>query len=176
MNKLSDEILNKYLDGEIDTSELADIKNELDNNPETVSRLRALKCVDDSLRHMETEPAPHNFTGRVMKAISAAQNSARPAANYFFRMVVAIFTGGVIAVLIAAFKITETGDGKSVIAPYSDKLKDAVNKNITSSQSFFSDPAVVLTISAFSLILLIAAYFTFESHKNFTKKLNSVTH
>ncbi|MFA7227609.1 MAG: hypothetical protein WC061_01125 [Melioribacteraceae bacterium] len=174
MNNPTDEILNRYIDGELDSDELATIKNEMNDNPELLSKLQALKSVDHSLRRMEVEHAPDAITEKVMKAISAARKSVKPAANHFFIAIISLFSVGVIAVLIAALQTAEKAGEKSAIAPYADKMKDAISKNISSLQSFFSNPGIILTIFAFSLVLLIAAYFTFESHKNFTKKLNSV--
>lgn len=175
MTKFTDEILNRYIDGELDASELAEVKIELEKDDILLSRLRALRAVDNSLRQIEIEHAPDNITEKVMKAISETAKAVKPRVNYFFAVMISIFSIGVIAVLIAAVRISEINAGQSHFNSYADKFKNVIGKNIISIQGFFSNPGVVLTISVLSLILLIFAYYAFESHKNFTKKLNSIS-
>ncbi|PKL81378.1 MAG: hypothetical protein CVV24_15555 [Ignavibacteriae bacterium HGW-Ignavibacteriae-3] len=175
MKEITDEILNRYIDGDLDASELAEVKNELEMDEKLLSRLRALRAVDNALRQMEIEHAPDYITEKVMNAISTAAKTVKPKVNYFFAAMISIFSIGVIAVLIAAIRTTEFDTSPTKLGSYADKFKDVIGKNIYTIQSFFSSPGVVLTISVLSLILLIFAYFTFESHKNFTKKLNSIS-
>ena len=92
MNKLTDEILNKYIDGELEPFELAEVKNEIERNDETLARLKALRLVDNSLKQMEIEYAPVNFSEKVMKAISDASKAVKPKISYFFVTIIALFS------------------------------------------------------------------------------------
>ena len=83
---------------------------------------------------------------------------------------------GILVVLAAVFRSAENENGPSALTPYADRVKELVGKNLTSLQSIFANPNVILVISVFSLILLVTAYFTFEAHKNFTKKIDSISH
>ena len=176
MNNITDEILNKYIDGELDLSEVEVVKNALEKDDRTVARLQALRMVDSSLRQMEVEHTSGNFTDNVMKAISAAKKAVKPKINYFFISIISIFSLGVIAVFFAAIQSYQKDNSPSAITPYADKVKQMFSQNLNAVQSIFSNPGVILVISVLSLILLITAFFTFESHKNFTKKLNSISH
>jgi len=176
MSKLTDEILNRYIDGELDSYELAEIKDELVKDDQALARLQALRMVDNSLRQMEVVSAPLNFTDKVMNAIAVAKKAVKPKINYFFVSIISIFSIGVLAVLIAAFRAAEKESGPSTIVPYADKVKEMISKNLISFQNIFANPNVALVISVLSLILLITAYFTIEAHKNFIKKLNSISH
>ncbi|MBA4406480.1 hypothetical protein C0389_04325 [bacterium] len=176
MSKLTDEILNKYIDGELDSYELKNVQNELEKDGFALARLRALRMVDNSLRQIEVEQTSVNFTDKVMKAIALTKSAVKPKVNYFFISITSIFSIGVLAALIAAFRSEEKSSGPSAITPYAERLKDLMGKNLTALQHIFADPNVMLIISVFSLILLVGAYFTFEAHKNFTKKLNSISH
>ncbi len=176
MSNINDEILNKYIDGELDLSEVEIVKNALEKDDRTVARLQALRMVDSSLRQIEVEHTSGNFTDNVMKAISAAKKAVKPKINYFFISIISIFSLGMIALLVTAFQSYQNDNSPSAITPYADKVKQMFSQNLTAVQSIFSNPGVILVISVLSLILLITAYFTFESHKNFTKKLNSISH
>ena len=175
MSNITDELLNRYIDGELDSSEMKALKDDLENDDNALSRLRALQAVDNSLRHMEADPTPEFFTDKLMKALGAMKKADKPKVNYFFLTVVSIFAAGVLAVFVAAVRSAEKINEPSAITSYSGKVKDLFGKNLALLQNVFSNPSVVLIISIFSLILLLTAYFTYESHKNFTKKLNSIS-
>ncbi len=176
MSKVTDEILNKYIDGELDFAEVEMVKNELEKDDKLIAKLQALRMVDSSLRQMEVEHTSGNFTDNVMKAISAAKKTVKPKINYFFISIILIFSAGVIAVFFAAIQSYQKDNSPSAITPYADKVKQMFSQNLTAVQSIFSNPDMIFLISVLSLILLITAFFTFESHKNFTKKLNSISH
>ncbi len=176
MSKLTDEILNRYIDGELDPSELKNLQNELNNDADALARLQALRIVDLSLRSLEVEKTSDVFTEKVMKVLAETRRVAKPRINYFFISIISIFSIGILAVLVAAFRSTENGSGSSTLTPYADRFRELIGKNINSLQSIFADPNVMLVISVFSLILLVTVYFTFEAHKSFTKKLNSILH
>lgn len=175
MSKLTDEILNKYIDGELDSFELKNVQNELEKDDAALARLKALRMVDSSLRQIEVEQTSVNFTDKVMKAIAVTKSVVKPKISYFFISIVSIFTVGVLAVLVAAFRFTEKGNSPSALVSYTDGFKELISKNLNSLQSILANPNVMLVISVFSLIILVAVYFTFEAHKNFTKKLNSIS-
>lgn len=176
MSNITDEILNKYIDGELDFSEVEMVKNELEKDERLIAKLQALRMVDSSLRQMEVEHTSGNFTDNIMKAISAAKKAVKPKINYFFVSIISIFSAGVIAVLVAAIRSYQKDNSPSAITSYADKVKELFSHNLTAVQGIFSNTEVMLIISILSLVLLITAYFTFESHKNFTKKLNSISH
>jgi len=173
MNKLTDEILNKYIDSELEPFELTEVKNEIEKNDEVLARLKALRLVDSSLKQMEVELAPANFSEKVMTAISNASKAVKPKISYFFVTIISLFSIAVLGVIVAAFKSIDDGNGQSTIAPYMDKAKELIGKNLTAFQTFFSNQNVLLVVSILTLILLITVYLTFEAHKNFKNKLNS---
>lgn len=176
MNKLTDEILNKYIDGELEPFELAEVKNEIEKNDEVLTRLKALRLVDSSLKQMEVEQAPVNFSEKVMKAISDASKTIKPKVSYFFVSIITLFSIGVLGVIIAAFRSIDNENGQPTMAPYVDKAKELIGKNLIEFQNFFSNENVLLVVSILTLILLVTVYLTFEAHKNFKNKLNHYTH
>jgi len=172
MKNITDEILNKYIDGELDPFEIAEIKNEIDNNVKVIARLKALRLVDSSLKQIEIEYAPVNFSEKVMKAISSASNVVKPKISYFFVTIISLFSIGVLTVIIAAFRSIDNESGQSTVAPYIDKAKGVIGKNLIEFQNFFANKNVLLVVSVLTLILLITVYLTFEAHKSFKNKLD----
>lgn len=176
MSKLTDEILNRYIDNELDQSELAEVKSELENNEEALTHLRALRAVDNSLNQIEIESAPLHITEKIMKALVEKSNAAKPKVSYFFVSVFSAFIIGIIAVLIAAFRMSDNGKNILPDVPTFNFIKDFFNKKVVTLHTFFSDQNVLLVVSIFTLLLFVTVYFTFESHKNFKNKLNNVLH
>jgi len=176
MSKITDEILNKYIDGELDTFELKNVQAELEKDNSALARLQALRSVDNSLRQIEVDETSANFTDKVMNAIALTKSVVKPKISYFFISIISIFSAGVLAVLITAFRSAQSEKNSTTLAPYVDRLKEFLDKNLNSLHGIFANSNVILIISVLSLILLISVYFTVEAHKNFTKKLNSISH
>ena len=175
MNNKTEEILNKYIDGELDPFEITEMKNEIENNAETIARLKALRLVDSSLKQMEVEPAPANFSEKVMKAISNVSKTVKPKISYFFVTIISLFSIGVLGIVVAAFRSIDDGNGQSSVTPYIDKAKGVISKNLVEFQNFFANKNVLLVVSVLTLILLVTVYLTFDAHKNFKNKLKSIS-
>ncbi len=175
MSKLTDEMLNKYLDGDLEVSDLEAVKEELNSDPDALARLRALRAVDATLKTIEADHAPENISDRIMKKISAGKYTVKTAPAHFFISIISILLVGIISVTVAAFRSASHSSANNNLVDYTDKIKNTLVKNAESAQNFFSNPGVVFTVGALTIIFLIAAYFTIESHKNFTKKFNSLS-
>ncbi len=70
MNLLPDEILNKYLDGELDTQKSAEVEELLKNSEADRKRFNVLKLIHEELSLIEEDKVPNSFTNRVMANIS----------------------------------------------------------------------------------------------------------
>jgi hypothetical protein len=176
MTKIDDELLNRYIDNELDGVELSELKSILDKDEEALARLKALRTVDNSLRHIETELAPNGFTEKLMDKISTASKMVKPKVSYFFVTIISIFSVAIISTIVFAFKNLKTNESQSNANPVFDQIKDFANKNFSFLESLFKENAVLTIGTMLSLILLFAAFFSFESYKNFKNKLNSFSH
>jgi hypothetical protein len=175
MINLNDEILNKYIDNELSSVELAEVKAELNKNEEALIRLRALRLVDSSLRKMEHETAPENFTEKIMQALANVPKTLKPKGSYFFALIITIFSIGILAIFIAGFRMTDTANNETLPAVTSlNQAKNYIDKNINVLLAFLTNQNVLFVLSMLSLILLVAVYFSIESYKSFKNKLNSI--
>lgn len=173
MNKLTDELLNKYIDGELDSSELDEVRTELQKDETAVAQLKSLRMVDNTLKQIETVHVPEGFTERIMKLIAAKTKAVKPKVSYFFISVISLLLVGIAVVLASVILIHSTDANISVSSQLLNNAKASAEKNFALLQKFFSDSNVMLVMSVLSLILLIGAYLTLEAHKNFKNKLNS---
>jgi len=167
-----DELLNRYIDNELDTPELTGLDDLIDKDPEALKELKAMKLVEKSLKKMEYENAPLNTTYTVMLKIASAKKIKR--SNWFFWTVVSFFSLCIAAVLIYSFsiyspsasEISSGGDLNAVKNFFSDKAK-SINK-------IFSGEDIKLLGAVISLLLIVTGYFILESHRNLKNKLKSL--
>ncbi len=176
MNKINDEMLNRYIDNELDSEELSELKTELEKNSDAVTRLKALQTVDNSLRQMQNDLAPQSFTEKLMSKIQSVAQSAKPKVSYFFISIISIFSVGIVSLLIFAIEGMKTEDAKSNLDPVFQQVKEFAGKNLGFIEIMFKTNTILLVGAMLAVIMLFTAYFTFESHKNFKNKLNSISH
>lgn len=169
MKSKYDELLNKYLDNELDPAELAEFSQLIENDDEAVKSLKAMKAIEQSVRKIEFEPAPGNVTYDVMKKIASVNKVKR--SNWFFWLVVSVFLIGIAAVTfysIQSYKPSAEGMGaeKTITA-----VKDFFGEKTQSINSVLKSPDIKLIGTVLTLLFLITGYFVFESHRNLRNKL-----
>jgi len=175
MKKNIDELLNNYIDNQLTPEEIDELQAFLKNNVQVERKLKALRTVHQSLLQLETEQAPMDFTERFMKKLSSAKSVSHKK-NYFFYAVVGFF--GFLLVGILAFVIFSINwNFESMnLSGYIEQAKNGIEKNGNQALSIFKNKTVLMISSSMVLLLLILAYFGFESHKNLKKKINSFSH
>lgn len=175
MKKNIDELLNDYIDNQLSTEEVEEVNSLLESNSNAVQKLKALRSVHQSLQKLEYEQAPIGFTDRFMKRLGSAPTLSKRK-NYFFYSVVGVF--GFLLIGILAFVILSINwNFESMhLSGYIEQAKNGIEKNGSQALSIFKNKTVLMISSSMVLLLLILAYFGFESHKNWKKKLNSFSH
>jgi len=169
-----DELLNKYIDGELQSDELEEVQQLL-KNEDNVKRLKALRVVDNSLRMLEDDLAPADFTSKIMKTLSRNSTNVKLSKNYFASAINVIFAVSILATFVFIFSQVKLDYSSSGI---DSKLNDTVNSIIKSTLpllTFFKNKSVMFFGSSLSLILLLGAYYLIEGHKIFKKRIESFT-
>ena len=69
MIQITDEILNKYLDSELNREEAEQVKSALRNSEELQRKFNALKLVQDKLSILKEDEVSAGFTEKLMKKI-----------------------------------------------------------------------------------------------------------
>lgn len=169
MKKITDEILNKYIDSELSASEIEELKNMLASNPDALEKLKALRFVDSSLRTMEHDKAPDHIAGSIMSRIESL-SIVKGKSFYFFYWIVGVFSLMILGLVGYIFSLISPADSGS-----SSILDNITNYFSSFSISFnlgLSSNLILLIGASLSIILLIAFYFLVASHREFKNSLS----
>jgi len=177
MIHITDEILNKYLDGELRLSETEQVKSAIVNSEELQKKFNALKIVHDNLSIIKEDEVNLSFTDNLMKKI-VKRTAVPKQQKYFIASVVTFIT--LLCLVIFGFSISATisttsssiGDSKSVLDSVSG-LSEGLVKTL---QQLFSGTGLSIIGSIFSIIVLISGYFFFEMQKRAKAHLSNGQH
>jgi anti-sigma factor RsiW len=165
MNLLSDEILNKYLDGELDKNQSAEIEEILNKSDNDRKRFIALKLIHKELSLMQEDKVSADFTNNVMARVN--KKFALPKQqNYFIVSITSILV--LVCLVIVTYVVTAV---ISSSAPQTESLQitETVNRFgsglILELKRLFSGKNLSIIGSVFSLGILISGYFFFEHQK-----------
>jgi len=163
MNTMSDDILNKYLDGELSRDEMREVEETIKNSREDRMGLNALQNIDSSLKSLKLLEVKSNFTSIVMNKIQKSLRS-RQEQKKFIVSIVSIFLVMCLAIVAAVgFEIIRNFNPGTSMA-----IKESV-KYISSATEFISEIINSRNISivggVFSFGLVISAWFFFDYSK-----------
>jgi hypothetical protein len=174
VNHITDEILNKFIDNELTTSELTQINDHIKICNECLTRLKAQKVVDNKLKRIDTYLAPLNFTEKVMKKISATAVKFKPKKSYFFRVVFSVFIIGALAVLAFAFANIPASSSANETMEWTKFFSSIVPKLLSGYESSLSKSSVSLIGTILTFILFVSGYFVYESHRKVKNQINKM--
>ena len=165
MNLLSDEILNKYLDGELDKNQSAEIEEILNKSENDRKRFSALKLIHKELSLMQEDKVSVDFTNNVMARVN--KKFALPKQqNYFIISIsslLVLICIGIVAYVVTAIIVSSAPQTESL------QITETVNRFgsglILELKKLFSGKNLSIIGSVFSLGILISGYFFFEQQK-----------
>lgn len=177
MIQITDEILNRYLDGELNREETEMVNTALSNSEELQRKFNALKLVHDNLSIFREDEVSLGFTQKLMNQIKTKSKVPKQQ-KYFITTVVAFII--ILCLVIFGFSISamisatssSIGDSKSVFDSVSG-LSEGLVKTL---QQLFSGAGLSIIGSIFSIIVLISGYFFFEMQKRTKANLGSGQH
>ncbi len=171
MKELTNEILNKLIDNELNNSEIDELHNLIKNNEKLLSRTKAHQMVDNVLKKLEIEEAPQNTTelimGKITQSVLAKENK-----NGFFKFMMGTFAVSIIGVI--GFVLSSKPTSQGVSESYLSTLKNKLLENLGSLSLPISNDLLLVISSALTVIIMISGYFIFEEHKSFKQKLDSI--
>ena len=164
MIKLDDDILNKYIDGELDSSLAQQIKIQLESSPEDMNKYKALLFIHNELRRLPVDDVSPNFTANLMLKIQRSLKSKKEQ-NLFVISILSFFfliSLGIIGYLLANYIFTAEPGSSDFLTQLTQRSEDFV----TLLRNFFSKGNVSIIGSIFSFVILISGYFFYESVKH----------
>ena len=165
MNLLSDEILNKYLDGELDKNQSAEIEEILNKSENDRKRFSALKLIHNELSLTQEDKVSADFTNNVMAKLN--KKFALPKQQNYFIISIASILGlfclGIVVYVVATIISSSAPQTESL------QITETVNRFgnglILELKKLFIGKNLSIIGSVFSLGILISGYFFFEQQK-----------
>jgi anti-sigma factor RsiW len=172
MRKLNDEILNKYIDGELDYSTLQDVNNVLLDSVEDKKQLQTLLAIHNGLKKLEEEHVSENFTNIVMNRLRLQKKSYKEQRT-FVVVVSSIFMLLIIAVIgtVIYFGLSQSSNAERSIS-YSQNIIKFMQSVVLLMSQIFTPKGISIFGSVISLGILISGYFFFESLKATKQKIH----
>lgn len=167
MIQISDEILNRYLDGELSREEVEQVKSAVHNSKELMIKFNALKLVHENLTALKEDEVNPGFTEKLMKQIVKRRSVVPKQQKYFIASIATFITllclvifGFAISAVISATP-TSAEESKTVV----DSVSNLSNGIVNIVKQIFKGQGLSIIGSIFSLIILISGYFFFEMQK-----------
>jgi len=164
MIELNDNILNKYIDDELDSSLAQQIKIQLESSPEDMNKYKALLFIHNELRRLPVDDVSPNFTANLMLKIQRSLKSKKEQ-NLFVISILSFFfliSLGIIGYLLANYIFTAEPGSSDAITQLTQRSEEFV----TLLRNFFSKGNISIIGSIFSFVILISGYFFYESVKH----------
>ena len=172
MIQITDEILNKYLDGELSVEEVKQIKSTLHNSDELQRKYNALKLVHDSLSFLKEDEVSPAFTEKLMKQL-VVRTTVPKQQKYFIASVVTFIS--ILCLVIFGFSISAIISASSSSKEETKSVFDSGGL-VEALQQLFSGAGLSIIGSIFSIIVLISGYFFFEMQKRTKADLGNGQH
>lgn len=172
MKYISDEILNKYIDGELNPEEINSINKLLLTDSDLKKRLSSLNKVNTELKKIGVDEVSVAFTQRVMQRISKKYRVPKEQKLFitsiisFFSVVCVSILGYIVINIAGEVSETVSSGAEKTVSNYSQSL-------IQSLVSTFSGLNISVFGSILSIVLLVSGYFFFEMSKQSKTKLSN---
>jgi anti-sigma factor RsiW len=164
MIELNDDLLNKYIDGELDREMMQQVKVKLESSHQDMMKYRMLLSVHNELKKIPPEEVSSSFTSNLMLKVQRSLKSKREQ-NFFIVSVLSLFfliCIGIIGYLLANYIFTAQPNSSDVVTRFTVRSEDF----ITLLKNFFSKGNISIIGSVFSFILLVSGYFFYDSLKH----------
>jgi hypothetical protein len=173
MIEFTDEILNRYIDGELSPDEIAEVKRILGSSEDARKRLNAMKLVHEHLKNYPEKETPPGFSSILMRKI--IRRPEPKGQKYFIISVSSFFVLISLSIIgYLASYILSTGERSAENNNTFENLKYLMEKLVLGIKSLFTAGNVSLIGFIFSFAIIISAYFFFDSHNKAKAKLTKL--
>jgi len=174
MKKLSDEILNKYIDGELSSDEFSEVNEILQSSDEDRIRLAALKAVHKNLKGIKGYKVSSDFTLMLMGKIRSTSKKKKEDKR-LFTVISSIFISlSLIFIGYAFYLVLPEAASSNNVNQNVDSYLNSFVKALSSFANLLNSQNVSIIGFVFSIIVLISGYFFFESHKETKKRIQKL--
>ncbi|MGD8305898.1 MAG: hypothetical protein PVF17_04525 [Ignavibacteria bacterium] len=173
MNKLTDDILNKYFDGDLDNKSIEEVEDIIKSSESERKKINAFKVLHQELSTLREDQVSRDFTDNIMKRISRRSVTARTQKYFIIAMFsfIILLCLGVVGYVV--YTIISSVSAPSEPTQVTETAKQLGNGLITELTKIFSGKNLSIIGSVFSLGILISGYFFFERQKQAKANLGS---
>ncbi len=168
MININDELLNRYIDGDLSQSEKDSIAKQLQTSPELQKKYNALLKVGAELKNIEEAGLTPNFTKIVMLKLAKKEKLAKQQKHFITFIISSL---GLIVLAITGFILyqilnsIEASSANAIVTKYSEGIGYFLTE-------IFSKKNISIFGSILSLVMLFSGYLIFEYQKQIKKKLS----
>ncbi|NWF50665.1 MAG: hypothetical protein HXY49_08995 [Ignavibacteriaceae bacterium] len=162
--KKIDEIINKYIDGELSADELKFLEEEIERSEEIQIKLKALQLVDSNLRLIKEEETSPEFTSVIMAGIRKLKKSKKSNDKFIISIASVFILMGVLVLILPFFVGLSPNSYKEEAGLIDNSIK--IFKAILKPMwSLFKGSGLSLMGSIISFGIIISGYFFFENKR-----------
>ena len=172
MNKLSDDTLNKYIDGELDFTSVQFVNNVLASSTEDKKRYEALLAVHNELKKIKEEQVPESFTHSVMQKLYSRKKAFKDQRKFLF-VTLSIFISIIMIIIgwVIYAGLAQSGETQAS-QNYSEFILQIIHSVATAITQVFTPKGMSIFGSIISLGILVSGYFFFENLKTSKQKVH----
>lgn len=172
MKKIHDEILNRYIDGELSSEEKRRVEDRLLTDKEFSLRLSALNRIHNELRKMKEDEVSSAFTQKVMQRISKKYKV--PKEQKLFITIIISFIGILCSLIVGYILINIAAELSETVTSGTTETVNSYSQNLVQPiVNFLSGMNISVFGSILSIVLLVSGYFFFEMSKQTKTNLGS---
>jgi hypothetical protein len=174
MIELSDEILNKYIDGELDQTTVGELREQLKNSESARLKLAMLQKVHCELGKLKTLEVSGNFTSVIMSKLQRKVKIAH-SDKYFVFSISSVFVIIILTILsylfVGSFNIA--GSSTQNIQDFNNYIN--VIANVSSLiKGLMTSKNISIIGSILSFGILISGYLFFENQRLIKRNLSKL--
>jgi hypothetical protein len=172
MIELNDEILNRYVDGELSQAELSEVRELLKNTESGRLRLNALQRVHSELGRLETFEVSGNFTSTIMSQLVKKTSAVRKD-RFFVFSISSIFLTIILAIVgyIVVMSFGHTGDTTQNAQDISNYVGFFTTAS-ASIKALMTPKNISIIGSILSFGIIITGYLFFENQRHIKRNLS----
>ncbi|MFO7445504.1 MAG: hypothetical protein R6W90_04020 [Ignavibacteriaceae bacterium] len=171
MSLLSDDMLNKYLDGDLDNETRRKISNQIEFSEEDRRRYLELQAVHSGLGKMKLMEVSSEFTSLLMSRLLKV-NKAKKEQRIFITSIVLIFIAATMVIIGFALSFLISSLDETAFSPVINEFVSLLSSPVNSIVKNLNNQSLSIIGSVISFGLIISAYFFFESFKHSRESLN----
>jgi len=173
MSLIPDEILNKYLDGELEPGKIKEVDFILKESEPDRKRFKALKLVHDNLSSIKEDKVGEDFTFRLMSRLN--KKFALPKQQKYFIAFVSSFIVliclGILGYVISTILSAPVAQSQS--PQVMESVKHVTKGLVAELKNIFSGTNLSIIGSIISFALIVSGYLFFEHQKQIKTRLGS---